>query len=59
MSNKYIVRIQKNGVIKEVEVTASSPREAQEVACRLYPDHKPTNIQWRINPTDGQKILCS
>jgi hypothetical protein len=27
MSNKYIVRIQKNGVIKEVEVTASSPRK--------------------------------
>jgi len=59
MSNKYIVRIQKGGIAKEVEVTANSTREAQEVACRLYPDHKPTNIQWRINPTDGKRIQCS
>lgn len=55
---KWIVKIQKNGQAVEVEVIGDSPRAAQAAAIRMYPDYKPTGVQWYINPS-GQKILCS
>ena len=59
MPCKYIVKVEKDGIAMEVEVMARTPREAQETAIRMYAGYRATGIQWRINPSDGKRILCS
>ena len=59
MPCKYIVKIEKGGIAMEVEVMARTPREAQETALRMYVGYRTTGFQWRINPSDGKRILCS
>jgi hypothetical protein len=59
MPFKFIVKIEKNGIAMEVEVMARTAREAQETATRMYTGYRTTGIQWRINPSDGNRILCS
>jgi hypothetical protein len=59
MPFKFIVKIENNGIAMEVEVMARTAREAQETATRMYAGYRATGIQWRINPSDGKRILCS
>ena len=59
MSTKYIVKIEKNGIAMEVEVNALTANEAKQTALRLNPGYRLAAGMWRINPTDGKRILCS
>lgn len=59
MSTKYIVKIEKNGIAMEVEVNAITPNEAKQTALRMYPGYRLAAGMWRINPSDGKRILCS
>ncbi len=59
MSTKYIVKIEKNGLAMEVEVNALNANEAKQTALRLNPGYRLAAGMWRINPTDGKRILCS
>lgn len=55
---KFIVKIQKNGIAMEVEVMARDAIEAKAQALRLYPGYSLAAGMWRINPSDGKRILC-
>jgi hypothetical protein len=59
MSTKFILKIEKNGIAMEVEVNALNANEAKQTALRMYPGYRLASGMWRINPTDGKRILCS
>jgi hypothetical protein len=59
MSTKFILKIEKNGLIMEVEVNALNAIEAKQTALRLNPGYRLTAGMWRINPSDGKRIPCS
>jgi hypothetical protein len=58
MTYKYIVNIEKNGSIMQVEVTAQNAIEAKATALRMYPGYRLAAGMWQINPSNGQKVLC-
>jgi hypothetical protein len=58
MSTKFILKIEKNGMIMEVEVNALDAIEAKKTALRLNPGYRLAAGMWRISPTDGKRIPC-
>jgi hypothetical protein len=58
MPFKFIVKIEKGGIAMEVEVMARDANEAKAQALRLYPGYRLTAGMWRINPSDGKRVLC-
>jgi len=58
MPFKFIVKIEKGGIAMEVEVMARDANEAKAQALRLYPGYRLAAGMWRINPSDGKRVLC-
>jgi hypothetical protein len=58
MPYKFIVKIEKGGIAMEVEVMARDANEAKAQALRLYPGYRLAAGMWRINPSDGKRVLC-